>query len=281
MDVEQLVARHYAQGGLEAAILAGLAAAGKDPAHLGVDDLAPVDEFHIGGRRATEELAARLPLAPGMKLLDIGSGLGGAARYLAARHGCDVTGIDLTAEYVSVANMLAARVGLADRVRYVEGSAMALPFADASFDGATMLHVGMNIADKAALFRGVRRVLKPGGFFAIYDVMAEDGRLGDGGGDLAYPVPWATTAATSFVEPAASYRARLAESGFVVTHERNRRDLAMEFFVRMRAAAAAGGPPPLGLHLVMGEATRAKVANMIANVERGLAAPVEIVARAE
>ncbi len=275
MDVERLVARHYAQGGLEAAILAGLAAAGKDPARLGMDDLAPVDEFHIGGRRATEELAARLPLAPGMKLLDIGSGLGGAARFLATRHGCDVTGIDLTAEYVAVANMLAARVGLAGRVRYLEGSAMALPFADASFDGATMLHVGMNIADKGALFRGVRRVLKPGGFFAIYDVMAEDG-----GGDLAYPVPWATTAATSFVERAASYRAWLAESGFVVTHERNRRDLAMEFFARLRAAGA-NGPPPLGLHLVMGEATRAKVANMIGNVERGLVAPVEIVARAE
>ncbi len=280
MDVERLVARHYAQGGLEAAILAGLAAAGKDPARLGVDDLAPVDEFHIGGRRATEELAARLPLAPGMKLLDLGAGLGGAARFLAARHGCDVTGIDLTAEYVAVANTLAARVGLAGRVRYVEGSAMALPFADASFDGATMLHVGMNIADKAALFRGVRRVLKPGGFFAIYDVMAEDGGAEDGGGDLAYPVPWATTAATSFVEPAASYKARLADSGFVVTHERNRRDLAMEFFARLRAAAASG-PPPLGLHLVMGEATRAKVANMIGNVERGLVAPVEIVARAE
>ncbi len=278
MDVERLVAGHYAQGGLEAAILAGLEAAGKDPARLGVDDLAAVDEFHIGVRRATEELTARLALAPGMKLLDIGSGLGGAARLLAARHGCDVTGIDLTAEYVAVANTLAARVGLAGRVRYVEGSAMALPFADASFDGATMLHVGMNIADKAALFRGVRRVLKPGAFFAIYDVMAGDGGPAEGGGDPAYPLPWATTAATSFVEPAASYRARLAGSGFVVTHERNRRDLAMESFARLRAA---GGPPPLDLHLVMGEAARAKVANMIGNVERGLVAPVEIVARAD
>jgi ubiquinone/menaquinone biosynthesis C-methylase UbiE len=273
MDIETIVAGHYAHGRLEAAILAGLAAAGKDPARLTVDDLAPVDEFHIGGRQATEELAAGLPLAPGLKLLDIGSGLGGAARFLAARHGCDVTGIDLTAEYVAVANTLAARVGLADRVRYVQGSALSLPFPGGSFDGATMLHVGMNVADKAALFRSVRRVLKPGGFFAIYDIMAE------AAGELTYPLPWATTAAASFVEPASAYRARLAEAGFEVAPARSRRDLADAFFARMRAAAQ-GGPPPLGLHLVMGEATRVKVANMIGGVEGGMIVPTEIIARA-
>ncbi len=272
MSVERTVADHYARGGLEAVILAGLAAAGKDQAHLTVDDLAAVDEFHIGGRPATEALVAQLELVAGMKLLDIGSGLGGASRFLAARHGCEVTGIDLTADYVAVARMLAQRVGLAGRVRYIEGSALSLPFPDASFDGAVMLHVGMNIADKAALFRGVRRVLRPGGFFAIYDVMAE------GDGALAFPVPWATEAAASFVEPLAAYRAGLAEAGFSVTGTRSRRDVAIEFFARMRATAS-GGPPPLGLHLVMGEAAGAKVANMIANVERGLIAPVEIIAR--
>ncbi len=272
MSVERTVADHYARGGLEAVILAGLAAAGKDQAHLTVDDLAAVDEFHIGGRPATEALVAQLELVAGMKLLDIGSGLGGASRFLAARHGCEVTGIDLTADYVAVARMLAQRVGLAGRVRYIEGSALSLPFPDASFDGAVMLHVGMNIADKAALFRGVRRVLRPGGFFAIYDVMAE------GDGALAFPVPWATEAAASFVEPLAAYRAGLAEAGFSVTGTRSRRDVAIEFFARMRAAAS-GGPPPLGLHLVMGEAAGAKVANMIANVERGLIVPVEIIAR--
>lgn len=274
MNVEELVADHYAHGNLEAAILAGLAAAGKDPARLTIADLAPVDEFHIGGRPATEALAAGLALAPGMNLLDIGAGLGGASRYLAAEHGCAVTGIDLTAEYVAVATALAARVGLAGRVRYVEGSAMALPFPDAAFDGAVMLHVGMNIADKAGLFAGVRRVLKPGGFFAIYDVMAEDGA-----GGLDFPVPWATTAATSFVESAATYRALLAAAGFTVASESRRRDLALAFFARLREATAAG-PPPLGLHIVMGEAARAKVANMMANVERGRVAPVEMIARA-
>ncbi len=136
-----------------------------------------------------------------------------------------------------------------------------------------MLHVGMNIADKAALFRGVRRVLAPGGFFAIYDVMAQTE------GELAYPVPWATDPATSFVESVATYRDRLSGAGFTVTHERSRRGVAAEFFARMRAAAA-DGPPPLGLHLVMGDAARAKVANLMANVERGLVAPVEIIARA-
>lgn len=112
---EQEVARHYAHGNLEAAIDAALAAAGKDPARLAPEDLAPVDEFHIGGRMATAELAAQLGLAPGLHVLDIGSGLGGTARYLAEAHGCVVTGIDLTADYVRVATALAARVGLSDR----------------------------------------------------------------------------------------------------------------------------------------------------------------------
>lgn len=274
MGVEEHVVSHYARAGLEAAILAGLAAAGKDVARLGIDDLAPVDEFHVGGRAATEVLAAELKLAAGMKLLDIGSGLGGTARYLAARYGCDVTGIDLTEDFVAVANALAARVGLGRRVRYVHGSAADLPFPPAAFAGATMLHTGMNIADKAPVFRGVRRVLEPGGFFAIYDIMAEADLAA-----LAYPQPWASTAATSFVEPAARYAACLAEAGFTLTYQRRRRDLADAFFARLRTTVASA--PPLGLHLVMGDTTRTKVANMIAGVEAGLIAPVTLIARAD
>lgn len=276
MELERSVARHYAHGSLEQAILGALAASGKDPARLAPADLAPVDEFHIGGRQATVEFADQLGVRPGLHLLDIGSGLGGASRHFAHERGCRVTGIDLTEEYVRVAGALAERVGLGDRVSYRQGSALVLPFAPGAFDGAYMLHVGMNIEDKAGLFAGVRRVLKPGDVFGIYDVMRQDGE-----GELGFPVPWASSPETSFVESAATYRRLLESAGFAVRKERSRRGFAIDFFRRMRAQAArSGGPPPLGLHVLMGASAPQKAANMIDNLERGLIAPTEIVAQA-
>jgi ubiquinone/menaquinone biosynthesis C-methylase UbiE len=277
MDVEHSVARHYRHGALAETILAALRGMGKDTDRLDAADLAPVDEFHIGGRQATIDFAAEMGVRPGMRLLDIGSGLGGAARFFAGERGCRVEGIDLTDEYVAVANDLARRAGLSGAVSYRQGSALDLPFDAASFDGAYMLHVGMNIEDKARLFAGARRVLKPGGIFGVYDVM----RTGDGDGDVSFPVPWATTAVTSFVRPPAEYRALLHAASFEVVKERDRRDFAIDFFQQMRARAAqSDGPPPLGLHLVMGTDFAVKTANMIDNLQRGLIAPTEIVARA-
>jgi ubiquinone/menaquinone biosynthesis C-methylase UbiE len=272
--VEQSVAQHYAHGALETVILQALTAAGKDINNLEPADLAPVDEFHIGGRQATVDFAEQLDVQPGMHLLDIGCGLGGASRYFARERDCRVTGIDLTDEYVSVADALARRVGLAGRVSYRQGSALSLPFGSATFDGVYMLHVGMNIADKAASFAQIRRVLNSDGTFGIYDVMRE------AGGELAFPVPWAASAETSFVESAATYRRLLENAGFTVQRERSRRNFATDFFRRMRAQAGQSEPPPLGLHILMGPSAPQKVGNMIANLEQGLIAPTEIVCRA-
>ena len=150
-----------------------------------------------------------------------------------------------------------------------------MPFETESFDGAYMLHVGMNIRDKAALFAEVRRVLKPGSEFAIYDVMREKD------GELAFPVPWASYPDISFVDNAATYRSLLESSGFVVQVERSLSEFAIEFFQQLRArSASSGGPPPLGLHILMGASAPQKVANMIDNLERGLIAPTEMISRA-
>ena len=272
--IERNVALHYSHGTLEAAILEALAAMGKDAAHLKPADLAPVDEFHIGGRAATVAFAAELGVASGMHLLDIGAGLGGAARYFATEHGCRVTGIDVTDDYVRVANALAKRVGLADRVAFQKASALALPFEDGSFDGAYMLHVGMNVFDKDALFAEVHRVLKPGGVFGIYDVM----RVGPG--EVTLPVPWASSVTTSFLADEATYRRLLERAGFAIEKTRNRRDFALKFFRELRERFAGSGPPPLGLHILMGPAAQRKYANMTRAVEDGIVAPVEVIARA-
>jgi ubiquinone/menaquinone biosynthesis C-methylase UbiE len=273
MELEQAVARHYAHGSLEQTILDALAAAGKDVNRLTPKDLAPVDEFHVGGRQATVAFAEQFGAQSGMRLLDVGCGLGGAARYFASEHGCQVSGIDLSGEYVAVANALAALVGLGDRVSCQQGSALELPFAPGSFDGAYMFHVGMNIEDKSRLFRELRRVLVPSGVFGIYDVM----RLVPG--DLHYPVPWTSSAEVSFVSDAESYRHLLVAAGFEVVKERNRRDFALDVFGQMRARAASGGPGPLGLHIVMGANAAQKVKNMVGDISTGLIAPIEMICR--
>jgi ubiquinone/menaquinone biosynthesis C-methylase UbiE len=268
------VEAHYTRGHLIRAITDGLAKLGRTPQSVAIDDLGPVDEFHIGGRQATEELMQQLHLGKDLHVLDVGSGLGGAARFVGSRHGCRVTGIDLTGEYVETARTLSEWTGLGQRLRFHHGSALEMPFADGEFDRAYMLHVGMNIPDKRALFTEVARVLKPGGAFAVYDVM----QTGDA--PLIFPVPWAATPDISALATPDAYKAALRASRFEIVAERNRRAFAIEFFKTLRARMAqAGGPPPLGLHLVMGTDSAVKIGNMMANIDRGSIAPVELIAR--
>jgi ubiquinone/menaquinone biosynthesis C-methylase UbiE len=252
MPLQTDVSKHYTHGSLIEAIRAGIVSLGKAADTVAVDDLSPVDEFHIGGRRASEEFLDQLGFSAQMHILDVGCGLGGAARFVASRYGSRVTGIDLTAEYVETGNTLCKWVGLDQCIFLQQSSALAMPFAERSFDGAYMLHVGMNIEDKEKLASEVARVLRPHSFFGIYDVMRT------GSGDLAYPVPWATTANLSAVSEPEQYRKALRKAGFTVIAERNRRDFALAFFADLRAKAT-GGPPPLGLHLLMGKSTPEKV----------------------
>lgn len=271
---ENRVESHYTTGSLLERIRQGLERAGVDPDRPSAADLKPVDEFHIGGAVATEELLAQVPLDPHLAVLDIGSGIGGTARLIAERTGARVTGIDLTREFVETAAALTALVGLDGRVAFRQGSALELPFEDASFDLATLIHVGMNIEDKPRLMAEAARVLRPGGHFIVYEVM----RTGDG--ELAFPVPWARSPETSFVATPDAYRAAAVAAGFAPSAERNRRDFALDFFSRMRARIAEHGLPPLGIHLFMGDELRqAMIGNMIANIEAGRIAPVELILR--
>jgi SAM-dependent methyltransferase len=274
MSTEAKVAGHYGRGSLEESILGAVAREGKDPETLAAGDLAAVDEFHVGGLEATQELAKHMELRAGLRLLDVGSGIGGPARYFAAEHGCRVTGIDLTEEFVRVATSLTKRTKLDDLVEFRQGSALALPFERETFDRAYMIHVGMNIANKAGIFREVRRVLKEGGLFTIYDIVRT------GSGAIRYPVPWALTEETSFVGTVKEYRDPLEDAGFRIVQERGRGAFAIEFTQRSMARMAEGGPPALGLHLLMGEKTPIMLANVLAALKESILEPVELFARA-
>jgi ubiquinone/menaquinone biosynthesis C-methylase UbiE len=274
MSIEEQIAGHYTRGGLEETILQAVRQAGKDPEHLTAADLSVVDEFHVGGIEATKHLAAEMDLRPGLRLLDVGSGIGGPARYFAAEHGCKVTGIDLTEEFVQVAGSLTRLVHLDGLVEFRQASALQIPFEAETFDRAYMIHVGMNIPDKAGLCREVRRVLKSGGLFAIFDIVRATHD------PIRYPVPWASNDETSFVRDAGSYRDALERAGFILTHEQSRKQFAVEFTRQTMARMAEHGPPVVGLQLLMGEKTPLLLANVQIMLQQGVIEPVELIARA-
>ncbi len=272
-SLETSVAAHYGRGGLAEAILDGVAAAGLDPDALTIEDLAPVDEFHTAGRMATLTALAMTALEAGMHVLDAGCGIGGTSRCLAVEHGCRVTGIDLTPEYVDVARMLTDRLGLADACRFDVGSATDMPYAEATFDAAVSFHVAMNIEDRQAFYGEMARVVRPGGPLCIFDVMK-----GPTAG-MVYPVPWAETEVTSFLRSPDETSALLEESGFAVTAVASQREMASEFFRAVFARAAeADGPPPLGLHLLTGSNGPEKFANYVQALDAHQIDPTIIVA---
>ena len=200
--------------------------------------------------------------------------IGGPARYFGAEHQCKVTGIDLTEEFVQVARGLTRRTKLKHLVEFVQSSALNMAFPTETFDRANMIHVGMNIADKAGVFREVWRVLKPGGIFAIFDILrARNDKM-------AYAVPWATSDETSFVADVSSYRDALQKAGFRVERERNRKAFAIEFIERSIARSAQSGQPALSLQLLMGDLAPVMIKNVLAMMKQGLLEPGELYARA-
>jgi len=255
------VAEHYRRANLGAVILAALDAAGKDIDHLTPDDLAPIDELHSRGREATVDLARSLKLKGDETVLDLGCGIGGPSRYLAKTYGCRITGLDLTPEFCEAAAMLAERTGLAHKVDYRQGDALATPFADGSFDIVWSQNVAMNIADRDRLYAEIRRVLKPAGRYGFSDVVDA------GGGALHYPVPWARDSSISFLLGAQATRRKLEAAGFrVVAFE----DVTQRALARARERMKpAGAPLALGLHTVLGQDAPTMLKNMLRNYEEG------------
>ncbi len=264
---EARVEAHYSQASprdLADAILAGLGE--QVPS---VDNLAPADEFHIRGLAATQEMAARLNLTPATRVLDVGSGLGGPARWLAQTYGCHVTGIDLTAAFCAAAEALTARLGLTDWVTFRHGSALEMPFEDGSFDVAWTQHAAMNIADKASLYREITRVMKPGGRLALFDIMKGPGE------EVLFPVPWARVPEISFLVPPEQIRKHLEESGLTIIYWQERTADALQFMVEK----ASEQKPPISFNLFLGDDMPQMMGNVTQSLEEGRIVVYEAIAR--
>ncbi len=271
---EDRIAEHYGNQNILKDILDGLDRAGIDRAALRPDDLKPVDEFHAGGLISTRALVEQLDIAPETRVLDIGSGIGGTARYVAQRHGARVMGVDITEEYVEVARYLSDAVDLDELTHFQTGSATDLPVMDGTFDLALMLHVSMNVEDKRALFRSAARALAPGGQFALFEIMAGDAAVA-----LDFPLPWAAGPETSFLATAADFREMAEAAGFILVAQRDRSDFVAEHFGGILKRIQADGLPPLGLHLLMGNQAVTMLRNYVSNLKAGRIVPCEMIFR--
>jgi SAM-dependent methyltransferase len=250
------VREHYRATGLVERLKTAL---GPEQQRLTPQQLGALDQFHTRGLAATAELARLAGIMTGMSVLDVGSGVGGPARFLAANYGCHVTGVDLSEPFVEAARYLTERTGQGGQVSFECASALTLPFDDGRFDAVFLQHVAMNVADRARLYREIRRVLKQGGRFATYDVVLN-------GGEPHYPVPWARTPATSFLLTATATREAIEPAGFRTLVWQDDSEAARAWITQLRAA---GPPPSPNLGVVMGPDFAQLSANLGRNLMEG------------
>jgi SAM-dependent methyltransferase len=269
MDNQKLVQEQYGTESLRERVNDALHRAGLGQGTLNWSDLVPLDQFHVRGLGATRELGEALKIQAGSELLDIGCGLGGPARFLAARYACRVTGIDLSQPFVDVAAMLSERCGLEERTVFHQADALKLPFADESFSLAYTQHVAMNIGERARFYAEISRVLQLGGRLALYDMIVGDGR------PLIFPVPWAQRPQMSFLLAGDAMRQMLESSGFQEVSWADKTDAAMTWFAEVQSRLASS--PPLSIAVVMGPRFLEMTQNLDQNLQDGRVRLVEAV----
>ena len=258
-DTLESVRDHYRATGLVERLKAALTTFGAEDELLAPQQLAAVDQFHTRGLAATAELASLAGITAEMSVLDVGCGIGGPARFLAAIHGCRVTGIDLSEPFVDAARYLTKRTAQTEQVLFQVASALDLPVGGGSFDAALLQHVAMNISDRSRLYREIRRVLMPGARFATFDVVLA-------GEAPHYPVPWARTPETSFLLTSAATRDAVEQAGFATLAWHDDTEAARAWAAQLRAS---GPPPTPNLGVVMGPGFAHLAANLGRNLLEG------------
>lgn len=269
----QSVSDHWATEDVFAVILNAMRAAGINPATVSIEQLAPVDHFHARGFPATKELADVLPIKAGQRIVDIGCGIGGPARYLAKRFECHIDGVDITDPFVKAANQLTKLVGMESPVNCVHGDGQRLPYDPKSFDGGISQHVTMNVPDRGAFFGEAFRVLKPGAFFAL----TEHG-LGDGG-EPYHPLPWSKDGSGAYLKRPTETVQILKREGFTEIEVTDTGQKYLEGYNKAIELAEKGETPTFAVHILLGKLAPQIVRNAARNIEEGRTHPVQIICR--
>ena len=270
MSDAQSISDHWGTGDVFARIMEAMQAAGINPDTVAIEQLAPVDHFHARGFPATVDLADALPIRAGDRLVDIGCGLGGPARYLAKRFQCRVDGIDITAPFVEAANKLSALVGMDDVVVCRHGDGQKLPYGDQEFDGGYTQHVTMNVPDRDVFFGEAYRVLRPGAVFAL----TEHG-LGEVG-DPHHPVPWSEDGSGAYLMRPADTVAALKNAGFTNIEVTDTGEKYLQGYQAAIERAEKGDTPVFGTHILLGKLAPQIVRNAGRNIEERRTHPVQI-----
>jgi len=263
---------YYSPNDLYNTIIKGLDKSGKDLSAVTLDDLQPVDEFHIRGHVATNELIKLSGFTPEMHILDVGCGVGGSTRRLSYETGCCVTGIDLSDEYIDAAERLTQLLNMQERVKFHAASALELPFDNDAFDGAWSIQMNMNIEDKLSWLQELYRVLKPGGRAVLYEV------CGSKNTPVYFPVPWAQDSSMSFLVPPEPFRDVITRAGFWIDIWHDRTDLAQKAFAHMAEPVGEPNLPELGVHLLVGNDILTKAYNLHRNLDEERVSLIETVA---
>ncbi len=271
-DLSTGIQRHYGGAAIVQRVLAAVADSGHDVSRLTAEMLYPYDQFHWRSLAATRENAAKLNLDASMHLLDVGSGVGGPARYMACSFGCRVTGIDLTEEFVAAAQELTERCRLSDKVAFRQGDALAMPFSEASFDAACCLNVAMNINNKAGLAREIRRILKPRGRLVWTEATQGPG------GPPHYPLPWARNPDISFLVSGRELRSAMEGAGLRIVEWIDETEATRAAFAQAGRSPQPSASSMISNQVIMGDDFAERLNNFGRNVLEERFVPISAIA---
>jgi len=231
-----------------------------DRSNVSRKDISGVDEFHVRGAEVSRELASQIKLDLS-RVLDVGCGLGGPSRMLADEYNCQVTGIDLSHEYIRTAAGLSELVGLQDKTDFIQSNALELPFENGSFDVVWTQHVQMNIRHKLKFYSEIERVLSKEGTFIYYDIFKTEN------GEVQYPMPWADAASASFLQTPEHMDDTLESLCFKNLVTTDQTVQGIDFLLNLFDNLKTNGPPKLGLNVLMGSSTSEKLGNILSGLE--------------
>jgi len=261
---QDLLTSHYADKHLAGRLREALIAEGLDPEQLTLDDIAAIDQLHVGGRRSSRQLAEEAGFLPGQKVLDLGCGTGGSSRLLVDEYGVQVTGVDITQPFVDVAQWLTKATGLTGRTQFVCADAQKLPLEKGSFDAVWSQHTLMNLPDLAKGLAEVHRVLKPGGSLLLHEVLQ-----GKNPEPLCFPVPWADTANTSHLQKLDELEKQLTFAGFIKVKQQEVTEQALNWRKKHTDKEARGQTGILTPQLIFGPRFLTMGKNLMANLAAG------------